>query len=152
MKYRFVGNRIVKYWFRFVRRPWFDKDIPVNILFIYKTSSRRLQCMSSIRLQDVFSVTVFCLPRGLQDVLKTSHKTSWRRLRRRKIITLKTCWRRVEDVLEDKKLLGWRRVEDAFKICFEDVFKKSWSPANVSWDVALKFFSFLLNDCILNYA
>ena len=48
---------------------------PVNILFVSKTSSRHLQDMSSRRLQDVFSVTVFRLPRHLarclQDVFKT---------------------------------------------------------------------------------
>ena len=64
-------------------------------------SSRLLQDMSSRRLEDVFSVTIFRLPRRLQDVLqevfKTSSKrlckTSSRRLGRRKIVTLKTCWR-----------------------------------------------------------
>ena len=80
---------------------------PVSILLFSITSSRRLQGMSprrlldmsSRRLQDVFSVTIFRLPRRLQDVLqdvfKTSSrrlcKTSLRRLRRRKIVTLKTC-------------------------------------------------------------
>ena len=38
--------------------------------------------MSSRRLQDVFSLTIFSLPRGLQDVFKTSlqdiFKTSWK--------------------------------------------------------------------------
>ena len=37
--------------------------------------SRPLQDMSSRRLQDVFSVTIFRLPRRLQDVFKTSWKT-----------------------------------------------------------------------------
>ena len=65
--------------------------------------------MSSRRLQDVFSVTIFCLPRRLQDILKTSCKNvlktfsrrickmSSRRLGRRKIVTLKTSSRRLED-------------------------------------------------------
>ena len=41
---------------------------------------------SSSRLEDVFSVTIFCLPRRLQDVFKTSS-------------------RHLEHVLEDQKLL-----------------------------------------------
>ena len=45
---------------------------PVNILFVSKTSSRRPQDMSSRRLQDVFSVTIFCLPRRFQDILQGS--------------------------------------------------------------------------------
>ena len=83
---------------------------PVNILFVPKTSSRRLQdvfktclqdgfktclqdvfktCLQDVfktYLQDVFSVTSFCLPRRLQDVIKTSS-------------------RHLQDVLEDEKLL-----------------------------------------------
>ena len=80
-------------------------------LLVFKTSWRRLH--------HVFSVTIFRLPRCLQDVLqicledlwKTYLKTSWRRLRRRKIFTLITSsrsledmsWKRPEDVLETKK-------------------------------------------------
>ena len=44
----------------------FNSSIPANIRLgedVLKTSSRRLQ--------DVFSVTFFCLPRRLEDVLKT---------------------------------------------------------------------------------
>ena len=81
------------------------------------------------RLEDVFSVTVFCLPRRLQDVwirlqgmiarrlTNTSWrrledvlrrriaKTSWIRLGRRKIVSLKTSLWRLEDVLDDKRCL-----------------------------------------------
>ena len=70
-------------------------------------SSRRLQDMSSRRLADVFSVTIFHLPR------------------------------RLEDVLEDIKLLRCRRVEDVFKTCLEDVFKTSSRPLNVCWEVVV---------------
>ena len=49
--------------------------------------------MSSRRLEDVFSVTIFRLPR---------------RLGRRKIVTLKTCWRRLQD-------MSWRRLQDVLK-------------------------------------
>ena len=77
------------------------------------TSSRRLQDMSSRGLQDVFSVTIFYLPRRLQDVLRDVFKKSSRRLRdvfarrlgRQKIVTLKTCWRRLQD-------MSWRRLQD----------------------------------------
>ena len=37
---------------------------------VSKTSSRHVLDMSSRRLQDVFSVTIFYLPRRLQDVLQ----------------------------------------------------------------------------------
>ena len=92
--------------------------------------------MSSRRLQHVFSATISRLPRRLQDVwmmswkhlanksrkrlqdvFKTSceissrriSKTSWRRLGRRKIVTLKTSWRRLQD-------MSWRRLEDVLDI------------------------------------
>ena len=38
-------------------------------------SSRSLQDMSSTSLQDIFRVTIFRLPRRLEDVLKASWKT-----------------------------------------------------------------------------
>ena len=62
---------------------------------------------ANICLQHVFSVTILRLPRRLEDVLqrrfedvlKTSCKTSWRRLGRQNIVTLrhvlKTSWRHV---------------------------------------------------------
>ena len=71
------------------------------------------------RLEDVFSVTFFCLPRRLEDVLKMSWrhncKTSWRRLRRR-----------LEDLLEDvlQDVLKTFQ-EDVLQIRLEDVFKTS---------------------------
>ena len=46
--------------------PFSNTTVPANIRLgeeVLKTSSRRLQ--------DVFSVTFFCLPRRLEDVLKT---------------------------------------------------------------------------------
>ena len=46
-----------------------DIDIP-SILFPSTVSSRRLQDMSSRCLQDVFSITMFRLPRRLEDVLQ----------------------------------------------------------------------------------
>ena len=49
-------------------------------------SSGRLQDMSLGSLEDVFSVTIFCMPRHLPDVFKTSS-------------------RHLKDVLEDEKML-----------------------------------------------
>ena len=57
-----------------------------------------LQDMSWRRYQHVFSVTI-----RLENVLKTSRKTSWIHLGRQKIVTLKTSWKRLEDVLETNK-------------------------------------------------
>ena len=78
VKYRFLRHRFIKYWFRFLSRPWINADVLVNILFLSKTSLRRLQDISSRCLQDVFSVTIFAFQdlfkmssRRLQDVLKT---------------------------------------------------------------------------------
>ena len=56
-----------------------------------------LQDMSWRRLQHVFSVTILCLPRRLEDVLKTCLED-----------VLKTC------------------LEDVLKTYLEDVFKTSW--------------------------
>ena len=86
-------------------------------------SSRRLQNMSWRRLQDIFSVTIFRLPRCLEDVFKTSSR----------------CY---EDVLEDVKLLRWRRVKDVFKTYLQDVFKTSSRPTNVCWVITT-----LINFC-----
>ena len=62
-------------------------------------SSRHLQDMSSRSLEEVFSVTIFCLSRRLQDLFKTSWKT-------------KNCY--VEDVLKKSS----RRLEDCCKGMF----------------------------------
>ena len=70
---------------------------------VLKTSWRR-QDMSWIRLQNVFSVTIFGLPRRLEDVLKTSWKT-------------KNCY--AEDVLKTSS-------RHVFKTSSRHVFKTSW--------------------------
>ena len=66
------------------------------------------------RTEDVFSVTFFCLPRRLEDIiarrlantswrlLKTSCEMSWRRLQ--DVFEEEKCY--AEDVLENKCLLG----------------------------------------------
>ena len=74
-------------------------------------------------LQNVFSVTIFRLPRRLEDVLQI----------------------RLEDVLEDEKLLSWRRLEDVLKTCLEDalktrledVMKKSWRQTKCLLEISL---------------
>ena len=70
----------------------------LSILFVFIMSSRRLQDISSRHLQDmssrhlrdVFSVTIFCLSRRLQDALEGI-----------KLL----CWRRVENVFKANKCL-----------------------------------------------
>ena len=63
---------------------------------VFKTSSR------------LFSVTIFCLPRRLQDVLRDVLKTSWRRLKDILRDVVKTSWKTkncyAEDVLETRRL------------------------------------------------
>ena len=78
-----------------------DTDIPskhfVCLQDVLKTSSTYFV--------DVFNITIFRLPKCLQDAFKTS--------------------------LQDEKFLRWRRFEDVFKTCLKDVFKASWRPTNL---------------------
>ena len=69
------------------------KNLPSKHLLVFKASWRRLQDMSWGHLQHDFSVTLFHLPRRLENVFKTS----WRHLGRQKIVTLNTSWRRLGD-------------------------------------------------------
>ena len=85
---------------------------PSKHLLTFKTFSRRIQDMSWRRLQDAFNVTIFRLPRRLEEVLRAS----WRRLGRQKIITLKTSSRRLQDILKTC-------LEDVLRTCLEDVLK-----------------------------
>ena len=62
-------------------------------LLLCKTYLRRLEDMSSRRLQHVFRVTIFRLPRRLEEAMKTSWKT-------------KNCY--AEDVFKT----SWRRFGD----------------------------------------
>ena len=59
-----------------------------------------IQDMSSRCLEDVFRVTIFCLPRRLC-------KTSSRRLERLKIVTPKMCWRRLQDMSWRPTNVSW---------------------------------------------
>ena len=103
-------------------------------------------CWSSRRLQDVFSITVFPLPRRLEDILQDVLKTSGRS----KNVTLKTSSRRLEEMswrcLDD---MSWRRFEDMswrrlehiswrlLKTCLEDVFKTSWRQTKCLLGISL---------------
>ena len=79
--------------------------------------------MSSRCLQDIFCVTIFRLPRRLQDVLQDVFKTSLQDV-------FKMFSRCLQDVLEDVKLLRRRRVEDVFKtIC---LLGQCWENAKYS--------------------
>ena len=79
-------------------------------MLVLKTSWRLHQNMSWKRIQHVFSVRIFGLPRRLEDVLqrrfedvlKTSRKTSCKK---------------------DEQLLHWRRLQDILTACLEDVLK-----------------------------
>ena len=73
--------------------------------------------MSSRCLECVLAKQFFFFQDVLQDVFKTSSRrlrktssrtTSWRRLGRQKIITLKTCWRRLQE-------RSWRHLQDVLK-------------------------------------
>ena len=70
------------------------KNLNLDLINLYLT----YLYLTNQRLQHLFSVTLFGLPRRLEDVLKTSRKTSWRRLGRQKVVTLKTSSRRPEDM------------------------------------------------------
>ena len=77
-----------------------DTDIPSkHFAHLQDVSSRRFQGMSSRRLQDVLDVTIFCLPRRLQDIFKTClqnvFKTSWKTKNCYAENVLKTSSRRV---------------------------------------------------------
>ena len=67
------------------------EHVPSKHLLVFKASWRHLQ--------QVFCITIFCLPRCL------------------------------EDLLEDENLLRCRRLQDVFITCLEYVFKTSWRQA-----------------------
>ena len=114
-------------------------------------------CLGRRRLKTCWRCPARCLPRRFEDVLKMSCEvsicnTSWRRLRRRKIVTLKTSWRRLEDVFKTpfqdvfKTFLkeSWRRLGQTFWRRLEDVSLRricwSWSRrlADVFWRLMIK--------------
>ena len=106
-------------------------SLPSKHFLVFKTPWRRLQDMSWRGIRHVFSVTIFRLPRRLQDrssrpleerhvfktfsrhVFKTScrrvAKTSWRHI-------LKTSWRNVLKI-------SWRHF---LRTSWRHFFKRSW--------------------------
>ena len=85
--------------------------VPRQHLLILKTSWGRLQDMSWRRLQHIFSIIIF----RLADISKTSRKTSWRRVGRRKMDTRKRSSRRPEE-------MSWRHLQDMSSRRPEDMF------------------------------
>ena len=99
------------------------------MLFL-KTSWRRFQVLSWRRLQLVFSVTIICLPRHIQDVLKTSCK-----------YVLKKSWRRLDDILQNVLKTSWKT-----KNCYsEDVLKTSHSKTKCLLGISVSDHSLLAN-------
>ena len=102
-----------------------SRRIPANIcwssIHFFKRSSSRHH------LQDVFKTSS---SRGLQRNNFSSSKTSWKRLGRRKIVTLNTSWRRLED-------MSWRRL--VLKTFSRHVFKTSSRRLQDKQNVYLKY-------------
>ena len=111
---------------------WKSTRMPLSSkhLLIFKTSSSRLQDMSWRRLQHVFNVIIFRLPRRLAEISQAVLKTSWRRLERQKIVMLKTFQDILNTCLKDVLNTCLQHVlkifiEDVLKTCLEDVFRGS---------------------------
>ena len=95
---------------------------------VLKTSSRYVLKTSSRHVFKTSSKHVLKTSwKRLQCNNFSSSKTTWRRLQNNLWEALKTSSRHLQDVFEDVKLLWWRRVEE--------VFKTSWRPTNVCWEV-----------------
>ena len=93
------------------------RNLPGKHFLVFKISSRRLQDMSWRCLQYVFSVTIFHVPRRLQDVFQTPWrhvlKTSWRHVVKTPWrYVFKTSWRHVLKMstkrLVDKQNVCWK--------------------------------------------
>ena len=77
------------------------------------------------------NVTIFCLPRSLEDILKTS----WKRLGRRKIVTLKTSWRCLQDM--SSRHVFKTCLQDILKTCLRNVHKTCLQDAFSEWECLL---------------
>ena len=127
--------------------------IPANIRLgedVLKTSWKRLE--------DVFSVIFFCLPRRLENVLKTSWthncKTSCNRI-------LNTSWKRLEDIIARRLAnTSWTRLEDVLKTSWrrlarhlEDVLKTSWKTKSVTLKTSWRRLEDVLENkkCLLGW-
>ena len=85
------------------------------------------------RTEGVFSVTFFCLPRRLEDVLQTRLEDVLKTFKE-DVLQI-----RLEDVLEDKKYYA------------EDVLKTSWKTKNVCWVVTFAVLKILDNLVSMEY-
>ena len=93
------------------------------------------------RLEDVFSVTFFCLPRRLEDIIaRRLANTSWKRLEDVLMTSWKTSWRRLESVLKT----SLRRLEDvlgkriANRSWRRKIAKTSWKTKSVTLQTSLR--------------
>ena len=87
----------------------------------------------ALDLSDVDLLNVDLLDQRYTHLDLFVSKTSCRRLQDMSTRRLQDMSsRRLQDVLEDEKLLRWRHVED--------VFKTSWKPTNVCWEVFVYYF------------
>ena len=108
--------------FRFILIILFSQQAFVGLQDVLKLSSRYVLKTSSTHLQCNIFLSSKMSTSGLEDVLKTSWrrfedilqgvlKKAGKRLRRRKIVTLKTFWRRLEEMpwrhLGDKQNIYW---------------------------------------------
>ena len=98
-------------------------QVTQQTLLVLKTSWRRLQDMSSRRLQHVFTATILRLRDVLKTFCKDVLKTSWRHLARRLEDVLKTSWKTkscyAEDVLKTY-------LEEVLKTFLEVILKTLW--------------------------
>ena len=104
------------------------KRNPANIRlgeYVLKTSWRRLQ--------DVFSVTFFCLPRRLEDIIaRRLTNTSWRRFRKTYCkYVLKTSSRG----LGRRKVLRWRRLQSKKCLLGSHTSSITFVSQNLLWRV-----------------
>ena len=97
--------------------------------------------MSWRRLEDVFSVTFFCLPRRLADVFQKSSI---------KLNCKMSSWWRLEDVLEDVLKTSWRRLEGVFGRRIANTFWRRWKRLERRKIVTLKTSSIRLEDVLEN--
>ena len=113
-------------------------SLPSKNFLVFKTSWRRHQDVSSRNLQHVFSVSIFCLPRRLEDVLKRSCREDEKLGISKTALKTKNCY-----------------AEDVFKMSWRHVLKVSWCHflnmsgrhiLNTSWRQLLKTFLRRLAD------
>ena len=99
---------------------WSQVQYPANI------------CWSSRRLQDVFSITIFRLPRRLEDISQEVLRTSWKTKNCYAENVLKTSWRHVLKTSSRHVLkIPWKRLGDKQMFTWGYVFNHGL-PANLN--------------------